>query len=95
MQHLKINQIESIIKKHDMDINFIIFDFFKKFKVKNICDRIKIKKDCGYSIIEILLIILTIPLVLVKSVNSLYRREFKWLAKMNRCTIYSFLNFIN
>ena len=95
MQHLKINQIESIIKKHDMDINFIIFDFFKKFKVKNICDRIKIKKDCGYSIIEILLIILTIPLVLVKSVNSLYRSEFKWLAKMNRCTIYRFLNFSN
>jgi len=92
MQRLKIDQIESIVKKHGMDVNFIIFDFLKKFKIKNICDRLKFKKDYGYAVIELLLVVLTIPLVLAKNINSLYNSEYGGLFKMSRSAVYRFMN---
>jgi len=92
MQRLKIDQIESIVKKHGMDVNLIIFDFLQKFKIKNICDRLKIKKADGYAVIELLLVVLTIPLFLAKNINSFYNSEFSWLFKMSRSAVYRFLN---
>lgn len=92
MEHIKINQIETILKKHGMDINFIIFDFLKKFKVKDICKGSKFNKADGYAIIEILMVVLTIPLVLLKSVNAVYKSEFNWLMNVGRNAVYRFMN---
>lgn len=92
MQRLKIDQIESIVKKHRMDVNLIIFDFLQKFKIKNICDRLKIKKAYGWTVIELLFVVLTIPLVLAKNINSFYNSEFGGLFHMSSSAVYRFMN---
>ena len=92
MQNMKIKQIEPVIKKHSNDLNFIIFDFLTKFKLKNICGRSHIQKSQGHSAIELLFIVLSIPFMLVTSVNAVFRSEFEWVSKrIDKCSIYRFL----
>ena len=93
MQNIKINQIEPILKKHSNDLNFIIFDFLTKFKVKNICDRSHIQKSQGCSAIELLFIVLSMPFMLVTSVNAIFRSEFEWVIKrFDQSSIYRFMS---
>jgi len=93
MQNIKITQIEPIITKHRSNLEFIIFNFLTKFKLKKICDRSKVQKSEGHRVIEILFIALTLPFMLVSSVNAIFRSEFKWVAeKFEKCCIYRFLN---
>ena len=92
MQNIKIKQIEPVIKNHSNDLNFIIFDFLTKFKIKNICGRSHIQKSQGHSAIELLFIVLSIPFMLVTSVNAVFRSEFEWVSKrVDKCSIYRFL----
>ena len=93
MQNIKITQIEPVVRKRGNDLTFIIFDFLTKFKLKNICDRFHIKKEQGHSAIEILFIVLSMPFMLVTSVNAIFRSEFSWVNKrVDKCSIYRFLS---
>ncbi len=93
MQNIKITQIEPVVRKRGNDLTFIIFDFLTKFKLKNICDRFHIQKEQGHSAIEILFIVLSMPFMLVTSINAIFRSEFKWVNKrVDKCSIYRFLS---
>ena len=93
MQNIKIKHIEPVIQKHSNDLNFIIFDFLTKFKIKNICGQSHIQKSQGYSTIELLFIVLSMPFMLVTSINAVFRSEFEWIRKrVGKCSIYRFLN---
>lgn len=93
MQNIKITQIEPVVRKRGNDLTFIIFDFLTKFKLKNICDRFHIKKEQGHSAIEILFIVLSMPFMLVTSVNAIFRGEFEWVNKrVDKSSVYRFLS---
>lgn len=93
MQNIKIKHIEPVIQKHSNDLNFIIFDFLTKFKIKNICGRSHIQKSQGYSAIELLFIVLSMPFMLVTSINAVFQSEFEWVRnRVGKCSIYRFLN---
>lgn len=64
----------------------------KKFKLKTLCWNAGIKKEQGFSSIEILSLLILMPLMTLKSVHSLYQSAYKETTQMHKDTIYRFMN---
>ncbi len=71
-----IEEIQNVLRKHNYSINNIIFEVMKTFKLKSLCCRVGFQKQDGYSASEIITLMLVLPLMLLKSVNALYKSEF-------------------
>jgi len=87
-----INEIENVLKTHGYSITTIISDVMKSFKLKSLCHQIKFKKEEGYSATEILTLMIMFPLMLLNSVNALYRSQYQNVTKMKKDTIYRMKN---
>lgn len=87
-----LNEIKKVLDKHGYSINNIICDVMKIFNFKTICCNSGAKKGDGYSISEIITILVMLPLMLLKSVHALYRSEFQKVAEMKKDTIYRLKN---
>lgn len=87
-----VNEIENVLKTHGYSINIIICDVMKIFKFKSLCRQVGFQKQEGYSPFEIISLMLIFPLMLLKSVNALYRSEFQKVTSMKKDTIYRLKN---
>ena len=56
----------------------------KKFNFKTICSKIGASKDYGYSVSEIITLMVMFPLMLLQSVHALYKSEYKNLTTMKK-----------
>ncbi len=83
---LNINEIQKVLVERNYSINNIIFDIMKKFKFKSLCCDIKVKKADRYSTSEIITFLVLIPLMLLKTVNSLYKSQYKTITSMKSNT---------
>ncbi len=70
----------------------IVFDLLKKFKFKSLICNCGFSKASGYKVSEIVVLMLVLPLMLLKSVHSLYKSEYAKAAEMKRDTIYRLKN---
>jgi hypothetical protein len=61
-------------KNHGYSINTIIFDVMKTFKLKTYCRQVGFQKQDGYTASEIVTIMLMLPLMLLKSINSFSKK---------------------
>ena len=87
-----INEIKKVLDKHGYSINNIITDVMKKFNFKTICWKAGAIKGNGYSVSEIITLLIMFPLMLLKSVNALYKSEFQKVTNMKKDTIYRLKN---
>jgi hypothetical protein len=72
-----LNEIKNVIDKHGYSINTIICDVMKKFKFKTLCYKSgasSVKED-GYSVAEIITLLVIFPLMLLSTVNSFYKNS--------------------
>ena len=89
-----LNEIKNIIEKHQYSIDTIICHIMKKFKFKTICwqsGASAIKGD-GYSITEIISVMVMFPLMLLKTVNAFYRSQYDGITQMQKDVIYRLKN---
>ena len=87
-----LNEIKKVLDKHSYSINNIICDVMKTFNFKTLCCTVGIKKEDGYSVSEIITLLIMFPLMLLKSVHALYRSEFQKVTEMKKDTIYRLKN---
>lgn len=87
-----LNEIKNVIDKHGYSINNIICDVMKKFKFNSICRQAGIVKETGYSVSEILTLMIIFPLMLLKTVNSFYKTHYTKATEMKKDVIYRFKN---
>ena len=87
-----VEEIENVLNTHGYSINNIIFDVMKTFKFKTLCCQVGFQKQDGYSASEIVTLIMVLPLMLLKSVNALYKSEFQKVTAMKKDTIYRLKN---
>ena len=87
-----IEEIKIVLETHSYSINNIIFQVMKTFKIKSLCCRVGFQKQDGYSASEIITLILVLPLMLLNSVNALYKSEFQKVTAMKKDSIYRLKN---
>lgn len=87
-----VKEIENVLHTHGYSINNIIFEVIKTFKFKTLCCKVGFQKQDGYSASEIMVLMLVLPLMLLKSVNALYKSEFQKVTAMKKDSIYRLKN---
>ena len=87
-----VDEIKIVLKKHEYSINTIICDVMKKFKFKTTCCKSGISKGSGYSVSEVITLMLLFPLMLLPSVHALYRSSFQEVTEMKKDVIYRLKN---
>lgn len=88
----KTKEIENVIQTHGFSINSIISDVMKTFKFRTLCHTVGFKKQQGYSVSDILTLLLVFPLMLLNSVNAFYKSEFEKITTMKKDTLYRLKN---
>lgn len=87
-----VQEIQKVLHSHSYSINNIIFEVMKIFKLKSLCYQVGFQKQDGYSASEIITLMLVLPLMLLKSVNALYKNEFQKVTAMKKDSIYRLKN---
>ena len=87
-----LDEIKKVLDKHGYSINNIICDVMKTFNFKTLCWKVGAVKGDGYSVSEIITLMIMFPLMLLKSVHALYRSEFQKITEMKKDTIYRLKN---
>ena len=64
----------------------------KTFNFKTLCWKAGAVKGDGYSVSEIITLLIMFPLMLLKSVHALYKSEFQKTTEMKKDTIYRLKN---
>ena len=80
-------EIKKVLDEHQYSINAIIFDAMGTFKLNSIIRKAGFAKQDGYGVAEILALMIMLPLLLLNSVNSLYRSEFQKITTMKKDAI--------
>lgn len=90
----KVNEINKVIDKNGYSINNIIINVMKKFNFKSLCNKsgATLVKEDGYSVTETLTLMIILPLLLIKSVNALYRSQYTKITEMKKDVIYRLKN---
>ena len=87
-----MEEIATVFKTRGYTINNSICETMKKFKLKTLCNQAGITKECGYSAIEVLTLLLMFPFMLLKNVHQLYRDEFNKKIEMKKDVLYRMKN---
>ena len=87
-----VTEIQNVLKTHGYSVNIIICDVMKTFKLKSLCRQVGFQKQEGYSAFEVISLMLMLPLMILKSVNALYRSEFRQVTDMKKDAIYRLKN---
>ena len=85
-------EIKKVLDEHQYTINAIIFDVMGTFKLPSIIRKAGFAKHDGYGVAEILALLIMLPLLLLKSVNSLYHSEFQTITTMKKDALYRLKN---
>ena len=87
-----VKEIASVLESQNYSINNIICETLKKFKLKLLLQESGIKKEEGFSAVDILTLLLMLPLMFLKNVHQLYKSEYGKKAAMQKDTLYRFKN---
>ena len=89
-----LNEIDDVIEKHKYTIDNIICNIMKNFNFKSICFKAgaNTAKEEGYSITEIITLLVMFPLMLLKTVNAFYKSRYEGITQMQKDVIYRLKN---
>lgn len=87
-----VKEIEDVLQSHGYSIDTIILNVMKTFKLKTLCCKVGFQKQDGYSASEIITIMVMLPLMLIKSINALYKSEFQKVTAMKKDALYRLKN---
>jgi len=88
----RIEEIGSVLESQNYSINSIITEALKKFNIKSLCHQAGFKKESGYSVTEIIVLLLMLPLMALKNVHQLCKSEYGKKVEMKKDTLYRLKN---
>lgn len=92
MKNGNCDEIKTVLDKNGYNINNILYDVMKVFNFQNICLQIGFIKESGYELLEVITVIIMMPLMSLKSVNSFYSSNYQNITKMKKDVIYRLKN---
>lgn len=87
-----VKEIENVFQSHGFSIDSIIQNVMKKFKFRSLCHQVGVKKQQGYSVTDIMTLLLLLPLMLITSVNALFKSNYQNVSGMKKDTLYRLKN---
>jgi len=84
----RIEEIGSVLESQNYSVNNIIIDALKKFCIKSLCHESGFKKESGFSVSEILILLLMLPMMTLKNVHQLFNSTYSKIAEMKKDTLY-------
>jgi hypothetical protein len=88
----RLNEIGSVLETYGYSIHNIICDTLKKFKLKTLCHTAGIQKKEGFSVTEILTLLMMLPLMALDSIHQLYKSAYSEKAVMQKDALYRLKN---
>jgi len=88
----KTKEIEKVFLTHGFSINSIIRDVMETFNFRSLCYKAGFSKQQGYSVTDIITLLLVFPLMIIDSVNAFYKSEFNNVTTMQKDAIYRLKN---
>ena len=85
-------EIKKVFDKHPYSIDSIIFDVMQTFKLHAIVRHTRFEKPEGYTVTEILALLIMFPLMMVSRVNSFFRSEFHAITTRKKDALYRLKN---
>jgi len=86
----EISEIGKILEKHHYSMTSVLVETAQTFKLRSIVRNAGFEKQQGYSVVEIMTLMLVLPFLLVNSVHNLFVSDFKRITEMKKDTILSF-----
>jgi IS4 transposase len=88
----RIEEIGSVLESQNYSLNNIITEALKKFNLKLLCLQAGFIKVSGYSVTEIIMLLLMLPLMALENVHQLYKSEYGKKAVMQKDVLYRLKN---
>jgi hypothetical protein len=88
----QVNEIDSVFENQNYSLGNIICDTMKKFKLKTLCHLSGIQKSDGFSVTELMTILIMLPLMALNSIHQLYKSEYGKRAAMQKDALYRLKN---
>ncbi len=89
---LKINESKDIFKNSELTISETILDLFKLFNFKSLCFKNNMTKNKGYSIHEILTVLILFPFMAIHTIRAFHLSKFNSLTEAKKNTFFRFKN---
>ncbi len=86
------SEIKKVFDKHQYSIHSIVFDVMQTFKFNSIIRHTQFTKQEGYTVTEVLALLIMLPLMTLSSVNSFFHSEFQAMTSMKKDTLYRLKN---
>jgi len=87
-----IDEVKNVLNQNGYSIHTIICDVMKQFNFATLCWKCGITKQSGFSVTEILTLMIILPLMCIKSINAFYGSKFHEVTKMKKDVIYRLKN---
>ena len=88
----QVNEINSVFETQNYSLGNIICETLKKFKLKTLCHRSGIQKSNGFSVTELITLLIMLPLMALNSIHQLYKSEYGKRAAMQKDALYRLKN---
>ena len=88
----EISEIGKILEKHHYSMTSVLVETAQTFKLRSIVRNAGFEKQQGYSVVEIMTLMMLLPFLLVNSVHNLFVSDFKRITEMKKDTIYRLKN---
>jgi len=88
----RIEEIATVFKSQNYSLNNIIIETLKKFNIKTLCHQSGFKKEFGFSVPEIIMLLLMLPLMALKNVHQIYKSEYGKKVAMQKDALYRLKN---
>jgi hypothetical protein len=88
----QVNEIDSVFKTQNYSLNNIICATMKKFKLKTLCHLSGMRKSAGFSVTELVTLLIMLPLMSLNSIHQLYKSEYSKNAAMQKDALYRLKN---
>lgn len=87
-----VNEIKKIVDNHPYFLDSIIADMFKMFNFKTLCWQAGAKKQEGYSVPNVIMVLLMLPFMMVTSIGAFYGSRYVGVTDMKKDVFYRLQN---
>jgi hypothetical protein len=89
---IKIEEIRTILAKDDSSIGNKLLDLIQLFKINSLCVKNGLMKHKGYSVSEIVTVLILFPLMPISTIRSFYSSRFNELTAAKKDTFFRLKN---
>ena len=77
-----LSEVGKVLETHEYSMTSVWLDAAKTFKLPSIIKKVGFEKAQGYSVTEIIMLIMLLPFLVLNSVNDLFTSHFREITRV-------------